>query len=46
MGLGQEERVLAISTRRKSPAAKSLNGYQPLPSLWDGEDSELIERML
>jgi hypothetical protein len=28
------------------PAALALIQYQPLPSVWEGEDSELLERML
>jgi len=30
----------------KKPVSLALVEYNPLPSVWDGEDSELIERML
>jgi hypothetical protein len=30
----------------EEPTSLALVEYKPLPSVWDGEDSELIERML
>ena len=39
----QQELLLDISP---IACVKKGNGYSPLPSIWSGEDSELIDKML
>jgi SAM-dependent methyltransferase len=47
-----QEQMAATPQLSKAVKAKATSnlqaevGYEPLPSIWDGEDSELLERML
>ncbi|HYA15336.1 MAG TPA: hypothetical protein VEF33_13460, partial [Syntrophales bacterium] len=41
MGTGFTQAVLVFG-----PVDKPKESYQPLPSVWDGDDRELLERML
>jgi len=40
-----KQRTLAIAAAEAEGAAKA-NGYDPLPSVWFGDDSELLDKML
>jgi SAM-dependent methyltransferase len=43
--LSPKQRTLAISLPAPEKSAK-VNGYDPLPSVWFGNDSELLDKML
>lgn len=45
MGMAGTKHLRKV-TRSVSGDRHSQNGYQPLPSIWNGEDAELLERML